>query len=65
LALKEVSDAEKVLRIGRYEAMEMIDRARSAKGQAKPDDLVIAETGYACMAEFVARAISVALFAKR
>lgn len=65
LALKEVADAEKVLRIGRYEAMEMIDRARSAKGQAKPDDLVIAETGYACMAEFVARAISVALFAKR
>lgn len=65
LAVKEVADAEKVLRVGRYEAMEMIARARAAKGQPGPDDLEIAETGYACMAEFVARAISAALFAKR
>ncbi len=64
-AVKEVADAEKVLRIGRYEAMEIIDRARKAKDQPAPADIEIAETGYACMAEFVARAISVALFAKR
>jgi lysophospholipase L1-like esterase len=63
--VKEVADAEKVLRIGRYEAMEIIDRARKAKDQSAPPDIEIAETGYACMAEFVARAISVALFAKR
>jgi lysophospholipase L1-like esterase len=64
-AVKEVADAEKVLRVGRYEAMEIIDRARAAKDQPGPDDMVIAEAGYACMAEFVARAISAALFAKR
>ena len=63
--VKQVAEAEKVLRVGRYEAMEVIDRARAAKGQPGPDDLVIAETGYACMAEFIARAISAALFAKR
>jgi lysophospholipase L1-like esterase len=64
-AVKEVADAEKVLRVGRYEAMEIIDRARAVNGQPGPDDLVIAEAGYVCMAEFVARAISTALFAKR
>jgi lysophospholipase L1-like esterase len=64
-AVRQVSTSEKVLRIGRYEAMEIFDRALAAKGQPIPDDIAIAETGYACMAEFVARAISVAAFAKR
>jgi len=64
-AVKEVAEAEKVLRVGRYEAMEIIDRAHAAKGQTGTNDLVVAETGYACMAEFVARAISTAVFAKR
>lgn len=51
--VKKVAIAEKVLRIGRYEAGEWLEKS---KGQA--DEFAMTEAGYLCMAEYVARAIS-------
>jgi acyl-CoA thioesterase I len=63
-SLRHVSAAENVLRTTRYEAMEVLARERRAAGRPDPDDFGLTEVGYNCMAQYVARAIAVGLFAK-
>lgn len=64
-AVRRVTTEERVMRIGRYEAEEVIARAaRDGRGQ-RPDDFTLTEAGYDCMAGYVARAIAVGLYAKR
>jgi acyl-CoA thioesterase-1 len=62
--LQRIIAAENVLRITRYEAMEVLSRTMRESGQPEPRDFGQTEAGYNCMAQYVARAIAVGLFAK-
>jgi acyl-CoA thioesterase-1 len=63
-SLSRISSSENVLRIGRYEAMEVLARTMQASGQPEPQDFGLTEAGYNCMAQYIARTITVGLFAK-
>ncbi len=52
-----------VLRVGRYEAVETMERIRSQQG-TPASDTELTEAGFACMADYLAKAISAGLFAK-
>ena len=63
-SLQRITVAESVLRITRYEAMEVLARTMRESGRPEPRDFGLTEAGYDCMAQYVARAIAVGLFAK-
>lgn len=60
-SLRRVSSSENVLRITRYEAMEVLARDT---GRPAADDFGTSPAGYNCMAQYIARAIGVGLYAK-
>ncbi len=62
-ALKKAAAEQGVLRIGRYEAVEVIARLKSEQG-APMSGTRTAEAGYECSAEYLARAIASGLFLK-
>ena len=55
---------ENVIIVRRYEAMETIDKARRAEADGTVDEFERNEAAYSCLAQYVARAISVALFGR-
>jgi len=63
-SLRRVANAENVLRIGRYEAMEVLARTVQANGPLEPQDFGLSETSYNCMAQYIARTITVGVFAR-
>jgi lysophospholipase L1-like esterase len=63
-SLQRITVAENVMRITRYEAMEVLARSMRDSGRPEPSDFGLTEAGYNCMAQYVARAIAVGLFAK-
>jgi len=63
-SLNSLSAAENVLRIRRYEAMEILSRTMRETGRPEPQEFGLSEAGYNCMAQYVARAIAVGLYAK-
>jgi lysophospholipase L1-like esterase len=64
VALRRVAIAENVLRIGRYEAMEVLARTEANPDRPAQEDFGLTEAGYNCMAQYIARTITVGLFAK-
>jgi lysophospholipase L1-like esterase len=63
-SLRKIESAENVLRVGRYEAMEVLARTAQASGQPEPHDFGSNETSYNCMAQYIARTITVGIFAR-
>ncbi len=63
-SLRSIAAKENVPRITRYEAMEVISRAMREPGRPDPSEFGLTEAGYNCMAQYVARAIAVGLYAK-
>lgn len=63
-SLQRIAASEAVLRIGRYEAMEVFERTTRVPGQPEPGAFGHGEAGYNCMAQYVAHAIAVGLYAK-
>jgi lysophospholipase L1-like esterase len=63
-SLQRITAAESVLRVTRAEAMEVLTRTNRESGRPDPRDFGLTEAGYNCMAQYVARAIAVGLFAK-
>ena len=63
-SLRRVALAENVLRIGRYEAMEVLARTVASGTRPELGDFDLTEAGYNCMAQYIARTISVGLFVK-
>lgn len=61
-SLNRLAAAENVLRIRRYEAMEVLSRTLGESGRP---ELGSTHASYDCMAQYVARAIAVGLFAKQ
>jgi acyl-CoA thioesterase I len=62
--LQRIADSEKVLRIGRYEATEIMQRVQASDGAAQ-DEFALAEASSHCVAQYVARAITAGLFLKK
>ncbi len=62
-AVRSVSKEQNVLRISRYEAEETLEKVRKSRG-ATMGDAQLTESGYVCMAEYMARAIAAGLFVK-
>lgn len=62
LAVQRVAERRQVLRVGRYDAMQMLDRGRDAKTGAMRNEFALSETGQACLAEYVVRAITTGVF---
>jgi acyl-CoA thioesterase-1 len=64
-ALSRIAEAEKILRISRYEAMEVIEKMRQSTPSEKVSAFELTEDAYSCLAEYVVRAITSAIFLKR
>lgn len=64
LALRRIAQEENVIIVRRYEAMEVLEKAQRAEPGGYFDEFAGSETAYSCMAQYVARAISVALFGR-
>jgi lysophospholipase L1-like esterase len=64
VALRRIAQQENVIIVRRYEAMEILERAQRAEPGAAADEFANSESAYDCMAQYVARAISVALFGR-
>lgn len=60
-AIRQVAQSQNVLRIGRYEAEETLERIKLAQG-IPASDVDAAASDYACLAEYLARAIAAGLF---
>ena len=64
MALRRIAQRENVIIVRRYEAMETLRRLQTAEPGANVDEFTYNEAAYNCMAQYVARAISVALFGR-
>jgi lysophospholipase L1-like esterase len=63
-SLRRIAIAQNVLRIGRYEAMEVLARTMATSDRPVLEDFGVTEAGYNCMAQYLARTITVGLFVK-
>ena len=63
-ALTRIAEEQKVLRIGRYEAMQVIEQSRNTDGKTPPNEFSLTEAGYSCLAEYVVRAVTSGVFAR-
>ena len=63
-SLGEIATSENVLRIGRYEAMEVLARTTTASGRPEQESFGLTDAGYNCMAQYIAHNITVGIFAK-
>lgn len=63
-ALRATAEQKKVLWIGRYEAMQVIEQARRTSAGPSPNEFTMTETGYSCLSEYVARALTSGAFAR-
>ena len=62
--LRRIAAQEDVVIVRRYEAMELIAKASGDDPTAVPDMFEQAEGSYACLAQYVARAITLGVFGK-
>lgn len=62
--LRDLAEAERVPRIGRYEAMQLIEQAESTARGGETNEFALTENGYACLAEYVVLAITSGVFAR-
>jgi lysophospholipase L1-like esterase len=60
-AIQQVAKELNVLRIGRYDAEETLEKVRRERG-IQQGDAEATEAGYVCMADYIARAIAAGLF---
>lgn len=63
-AIREVAKEQNVIRISRYEAEETLQKIKQGPDGATASDTADGEAAYACMAEYLARAIAAALFVR-
>lgn len=64
VSLRRIAQTENVIIVRRYEAMEILAKAQRADAGGTVDEFEQNEAAYSCMAQYVARAISVALFGR-
>jgi acyl-CoA thioesterase I len=62
--IRDIAERENILLIRRYEAMRMLSTVAAGGGALVPDEFAQTEAGYACLAEYVAHAITLGAFGK-
>jgi lysophospholipase L1-like esterase len=62
--IRKIAEQEKVVVVRRAEAMRLINQASGSGGGLIPEEFAQTEAGYACLAEYVARAIALGSFGK-
>jgi lysophospholipase L1-like esterase len=60
--LRKIAAKENVMIVRRYEAQQFLDRAESGGGGLVPDEFERSEAGYICLAQYMARAITLGIF---
>ncbi len=63
-ALRSIAEEKKVLWIGRYEAMQVIEQARRTGSGPSPNAFTMTDDGYTCLSEYVVRALTSGAFAR-
>lgn len=63
--LRTVAAKENVMIVRRYEAQRLIAQAESSGGGLMPDEFQRNEAGYTCLAQYMARAITLGIFGQR
>ncbi len=62
--LRSIAEEKKVLWIGRYEAMQVIEQARRTGSGPSPNAFTMTDNGYTCLSEYVVRALTSGAFAR-
>jgi lysophospholipase L1-like esterase len=65
MMLKKLAARENVMLVQRYEAMEFVAKAQRGDTLRPPGEFELTESSFGCMAEYVARAITAGLFARK
>jgi len=60
--LRKLAAKENVMIVRRYEAQQFLARAESGGGGLVPDEFQRTEAGYVCLAQYMARAITLGIF---
>jgi lysophospholipase L1-like esterase len=60
--LRKVATEEKVMIVRRYEAQRLLQQAQKSGGGLVPDEFERSEAGYVCLAQYMARAITLGIF---
>jgi acyl-CoA thioesterase-1 len=60
--LRGIAAKENVMIVRRYEAQRLLSQAETSGGGLEPDEFQRSELGYACLAQYIARAITLGLF---
>lgn len=61
-SIHRVADRHKILRVSRYEAMQVLEQMRGGVGRPSPNDFSMTEAGYNCLSEYVVRALTSGIF---
>jgi acyl-CoA thioesterase I len=60
--LRKIAADEKVMIVRRYEAQRLLQQAQKSGGGLMPDEFERNEAGYVCLAQYMARAITLGIF---
>ncbi len=63
--VRRVAAKENVMVVRRYEAQRLIAQAEGSGGGLMPDEFQRSEAGYTCLAQYMARAITLGIFGQR
>ena len=63
--LRRIAAAENVMIVRRYEAQRLLLQAEGSGGGLVPDEFQRSEAGYACLSQYMARAITLGIFGQR
>ena len=61
--MRKIAAQEKIMIVRRYEAQRLMAQAAISGGGLEPDEFQRSEAGYACLAQYMARAITLGIFA--
>jgi lysophospholipase L1-like esterase len=62
--MRKVAAKENVMIVRRYEAQRLLTQAEASGGGLVPDECQSSETGYVCLAQYMARAITLGIFGR-
>jgi acyl-CoA thioesterase-1 len=62
--MRKIAVEENVIIVRRYEAMQLMDQAAKPGGDFVPDEFERTDAGYSCLAQYIARTITLGAFGK-
>jgi lysophospholipase L1-like esterase len=62
--LRKIAGQENVMIVRRYEAQRLLQQAQKSGGGLGPDEFERSEAGYVCLAQYMARAITLGIFGR-